>query len=65
LNGILKCKHSTPVYDPYFLSGADQIAVEIIVRCDGVDKLVSDVFTMKTDNISFMRVYSGQAYRPN
>jgi hypothetical protein len=65
LNGILKCKHFTPVYGPYFLSGADQIAVEIILRCDGVDRLIGDFFTMKTNKISFMRVYSGQGYRPN
>ena len=65
LGGVLKCKNFTPVAGPYLLSGNDKIAVEIILRCDGMDRLVGDFFTMKDGKISVMRVYSGKGYKPN
>lgn len=65
LNGVLQCQNFTPKPGPFFFSGKDGIAMEIVLDCDGVDKLVGDFFTIKDGKISSMRVYSGKGYTPS
>jgi len=65
LNGVLKCSHFIPKPGPYFLSGPDAIAVEIVLECDGVASRVGDFFTIKDGKIAHMRVYSGKGYHPS
>ncbi len=64
LNGVLNCANFHPEPGPFFIA-QNEIAVEIILHCDGQDKKVGDFFTIQQDKITSMRVYSGEGYNPS
>lgn len=61
--GVLKCAQFQPEPGP-FLIAKKEIAVEIKLHCDGIEKKVGDFFTIRNNKIVSMRVYSGQGYNP-